>query len=404
MPPRRTGRSGRPLIRPQSDRVSMSDLTSPLGYKPPAGSRTARPVGLILASVVVAVAAMVVLWVVVVEDPLGGQPVAVAAIERAEGPVQREDVTVVGVKSGFGEILPQVGEEAEEPDAAIDSVEVPPDGIVPPRSTAILTAPDPDLVEETALGPLPKVSVTGLRPLDAYARPVPGFVGQSPRIALVVGGLGLSQTGTQEALASLPPDITLGFAPYGSSLDRWVQKARQNGHELLLQLPMEPYDYPDNDPGPHTLLTSLDKERNRERLHWLLGRLSLYVGVQTYMGARFTAETPALEAVMSELGTRGLLFVDEGSSSRSVAADVAKTRAVPFAKADILIDAIPSESDIASRLAQLEQIARSRGLAIGTASALPVTVREIANWARTLEARGITLVPISATQSLADRP
>ncbi|WP_181705005.1 divergent polysaccharide deacetylase family protein [Chthonobacter rhizosphaerae] len=379
----------------------MSDLTSPLGYKPPPLSRKTAPVGMILASVLVALAALVVLWVVVVDDPHGGEPVAVAEIEDGGGPVQREDVTVVGVKSGSGEILPSVSEPA--PEDAIETVDVPQDTpAAAPRTIA--TAPDPDLLEETAFGALPKVSASGLRPLDAYARPVPSFVGTAPKIAVVIGGLGLSQTGTQEALRLLPPDVTLGFAPYGSSLDRWVAKAREGGHELLLQIPMEPYDYPDNDPGPHTLLTTLDKERNRERLHWLLGRISLYVGVQTYMGARFTAEGPALEPVIAEIARRGLLFVDEGSSSRSTADQVAATRAAPFAKADLIIDAIPSEADITGRLTQLEQIARSRGFAVGTASALPVTVREVAEWARTLDARGITLVPISATQAMAARP
>ena len=33
-----------------------------------------------------------------------------------------------------------------------------------------------------------------------------------------------------------------------------VARAREAGHEVLLEVPMEPFDYPDNDPGPQTLL------------------------------------------------------------------------------------------------------------------------------------------------------
>ena len=126
-----------------------------------------------------------------------------------------------------------------------------------------------------------------------------------------------SQTSTQEALRVLAPDVTLAFAPYGSSLDRWTQRARTDGHELLLQIPMEPFDYPDNDPGPQTLLTSATSDVNVERLSSFLGRLTNYVGVVNYMGAKFTADDRALSPVVGELATRGLMYLDDGSSSRS---------------------------------------------------------------------------------------
>ncbi len=50
--------------------------------------------------------------------------------------------------------------------------------------------------------------------------------------------------------------------PYGADVERLVARARGEGHEILLQVPMEPFGYPDNDPGPQTLLTSLTPEQN----------------------------------------------------------------------------------------------------------------------------------------------
>ena len=55
--------------------------------------------------------------------------------------------------------------------------------------------------------------------------------------------------------------MTFAFTPYGAEVDSLATKARADGHELLLQAPMEPFDYPDNDPGPQTLLTSLTPSR-----------------------------------------------------------------------------------------------------------------------------------------------
>ena len=232
--------------------------------------------------------------------------------------------------------------------------------------------------------------------MDLYSAPISVNIKNAPQIAIVIGGLGLSQTGTQEALRKLPKQVTLAFAPYGGSLDRWMRRARSNGHELLLQLPLEPFDFPDNDPGPHTLLTSLSARHNIDRLHWLLGRLTNYIGVINYMGGRFTSSGEAMAPFLEEIGNRGLLYLDDGSSSRSVAQSVAHATRTPFLRGEVVIDASATGQDIDTRLLELESIARNEGSSIGVASALPVTVKRISQWAKTLESRGVVLVPVSA--------
>jgi hypothetical protein len=158
---------------------------------------------------------------------------------------------------------------------------------------------------------------------------------------------------------------------------------------------MEPFDYPDNDPGPQTLLTSLSGEQNVDRLQWLMSRMQGYVGVMTYMGARFTASEQALAPVLRETAKRGLIFVDDGSSARSVAGQVAGSHNLPFAKADLMVDAVPTPVEIDRALAQLEMMARDKGSVVGFATALPGTVARIAAWAKNLQGRGFVLAPIT---------
>lgn len=368
----------------------MNDLTNPLGFGG-SGSRKLRvPVGAIAAVITACLFAGLAVWLMVVNDPLGGEPYARAKIETSDTGYARADIATVGVKSGTGELLPPPSES--KPEAGV-TVEGPSDSEV---AVALPVEADAALIEASPFGPLPRVAVDGRRPADVYARPVPGFVGASPKIAIVVGDLGLSQTGTQQALSALPPEITLGFAPYGASLDRWTAKARQDGHELLLQVPLEPFDYPDNDPGENTLLVAKDARQNIENLHRVMGRLTTYVGVVNYMGARFTSEAAALDPVMQEIALRGLLYLDDGSSPRSVAEQSAGKFKTSFARADLVVDAMPTPNEIAGRLAQLEQIARTRGLAVGIASARPATLKALSAWTTSLDDRGITLVPISA--------
>ncbi len=184
--------------------------------------------------------------------------------------------------------------------------------------------------------------------------------------------------------------------PYGRSLASTVAAARTSGHEVLLELPLEPFDYPQNDPGPHTLLTGDTTRANLEKLFWLMARFGGYMGVLNNMGARFTASAADFSPIMEELGARGIGYVDDGSSNRSVAGQLAGINKVPYARAAAVIDANPTRESILAALASLESQAMESGGAIGIVSALPISVKTVADWAAELQAKGIALVPASA--------
>jgi polysaccharide deacetylase 2 family uncharacterized protein YibQ len=255
---------------------------------------------------------------------------------------------------------------------------------------------DTRLLDQSRHGAIPKIAPDGTRPSDVYARaPQPGKNPDGPRIAVIINGLGVGATGTGDALSKLPGPITLAFTPYGSDLENLVGRARADGHEILLQIPMEPFDYPDNDPGPQTLLTSLSPEQNVDRLYWLLSRFQGYVGITSFMGARFTASEPAISPVLREAAKRGLIYIDDGSSPRSLAGQIAGANKLPFAKADVVIDAAPTPAEIDKALARAEAMAKERGLITVAGSALPVTIDRVSKWVKAAQARGINFVPIT---------
>ena len=215
-------------------------------------------------------------------------------------------------------------------------------------------------------------------------------------MAIVISGLGIGASAIDHVLGKLPPSVTLAFPPYADGLERVVGRARGDGHEVLLQVPMEPFDYPDNDPGPQTLLTSLDASQNIDRLHWAMSRFQGYVGLANFMGARFVASEQALAPVLRETAKRGLIYLDDGSAQRSFASQIAGANNLAFARADVVIDSVPTAADIERALGRLETMARERGVAVGVAGALPIAIERIAKWAKAVEGRGVLLVPISA--------
>jgi polysaccharide deacetylase 2 family uncharacterized protein YibQ len=164
----------------------------------------------------------------------------------------------------------------------------------------------------------------------------------------------------------------------------------------MLQVPLEPFDYPQNDPGPHTLLVGQSARANLDRLYWLMSRIEGYTGVINHLGAKFTSASADFEPVMEELGLRGLAYVDDGTSNRSVARQLAMRSGAPFALVNMALDDNPSRGTILAQLERLEQMAREKNTAIGVITALPISVRTLVEWTQTLEDKGITLVPVSA--------
>jgi hypothetical protein len=255
---------------------------------------------------------------------------------------------------------------------------------------------DQRLLEKSRYGMIPAVAPDGLKPFTAYAGEADrARAAKMPVVAIVIGGLGVGAAKTTEAIMKLPPAVTLAFTPYGSDPARLAGQARAQRHEILLQVPMEPFDYPDNDPGPKTLLTTLGAEQNIDRLYWHLSRFQGYAGIANFMGSRFVVADAVMQPIIREAAKRGLGYLDDGSAPRSVAPALAAAQAMPFAKADLTIDAVPTATEIDRALATLEELAKQRGIAIGIASALPVSIERLGIWVKTLESHGIMLVPLT---------
>jgi polysaccharide deacetylase 2 family uncharacterized protein YibQ len=387
--------------------LASDELTRPLGLDPPRPAlRLPRlPAGLAVGMAVVAIAAGSA-YLALPADPLAGVPHAIVPIVARRSAAEPPQAAPAGVHEVATEVARRTGVDVES--ASGVSV-VRGDGTSAPQSLVITIpddpgtirlkpAPDPRLLEQGRHGPLPRIGRDGSRAAVVYARPagaLPGGVKPAARIALVVSGLGLSDAVTADALAKLPPTTTLAFAPYGRDLEAQVARARARGHEVLLQVPMEPFDYPANDPGPHTLTAAAKPQDNLDKLHWVMARFPGYVGVVNFMGAKLTADEPALTALLREIGGRGLGFIDDGSSPRSLAAKVGPSVRTPTARADAVLDGVARADAIDKELARLETLARERGYALATASALPVTLDRLARWATGLEAKGILLVPAS---------
>jgi polysaccharide deacetylase 2 family uncharacterized protein YibQ len=390
---------------------TADELSTPLGKKTERQKRRFRLPFSAMQALAVLLGLFLVAFLTIAlftDNPLGGEPVAHIAL-RKQAP---DDNHAAAAPTPAGHAEPAAKAAHKEAPSGDSKTVTIIDGSSGKRQevaigdgadkTATEAAPtgamagiDPRLLEKTRYGMIPVVA-DGLKPFTVYAAEADrAKAAKMPVVAIVIGGLGVGAAKTADAIMKLPPAVTLAFTPYGADPAKLTERARAQRHEILLQIPMEPFDYPDNDPGPQTLLTSLPPEQNIDRLYWHLSRFQGYAGIANFMGARFVATDAVMQPIIREAAKRGLGYLDDGATPRSVASSQAAGQSMPFARADLAIDAVPTSAEIDRTLIKLETIARERGLAVGLASALPISIERIAAWIKTLDSRGIMLVPLT---------
>lgn len=391
---------------------TADDLSAPLGQDKPRRKRRLRLPFTAMQALAVLLGLFLVTFAgfaIFNKDPLGGEPIARIAIREPKateekpapaghGQESRQESKEAPKQSASGEhktVTIIDGSSGARHDVVVGNNGAADKGEAASAPPPVMAGIDPKLLEKSRYGMIP-VAAEGLKPFNVYAADTDrAKAAKMPVVAIVIGGLGVGAAKTTDAIMKLPPAVTLAFTPYGSDPGKLAERARAQRHEIFLQIPMEPYDFPDNDPGPQTLLTSLSTDQNMDRLYWHLSRMQGYAGITNFMGARFIATDAAMQPIIREAAKRGLGFFDDGSSPRSIAPQAAASQAMPFGKGDIAIDVVPTPAEIDRALNKLESAARERGAAVGTASALPVSIERIGAWIRTLSDRGILLVPLT---------
>jgi polysaccharide deacetylase 2 family uncharacterized protein YibQ len=213
-----------------------------------------------------------------------------------------------------------------------------------------------------------------------------------PRIALLVGGIGISLADSTAAIARLPASVSLAVPPQAGNLERVLPLIQTHGHEYLLSVPMEPVSFPLDDPdSTQALMLSLTEQENDVRLRAILSRAPGYVGLTNVFGpldGGRLMETPDLfDVVQRAVAKRGLFFLEAGDQKLQVAGR----------QADLILDDAPfTDATLAARLDELAHIALDKGSAVGIITLpRPVTLDRAVAWSQGLARKGIDLVPVS---------
>ncbi len=285
-------------------------------------------------------------------------------------------------------------EEVAQAEAADASAPSPEESLPPPNvKTPLNGALDSSLSETVkGVGSLPKISDSGMESWRYYGKPDMSDKSK-PVVAIVVTGLGLNHKTTGKALL-LPEEVSLSFSPYARQLQQQMTRARAYGHEVWLDLPLEPENYPATDAGPLTLFHEMKEEERAARFHSLLATATTYTGLVGTASEIFSDYAP-MHDIAKEIKSRGILLLlrakrYENSETADHVFYINRT-----------LDALAEGNGPTSAqlLVELEASAKEYGYAIGALSDAPQVFTQLSEWTGTLEGKGLQLVPVTAITS-----
>lgn len=320
-------------------------------------------------------------------------------------------VDVVDIKLGSGQITSasdadqkSLSDAARNPSKAIQQKMADDPGLTPPPALPSdgikINAISLDLLEDsTTHGSVPKISADGRAPWQFYDRPFP-LEDNRPRLAIIIKDMGLSAVGTKAAISVLPGTVTFAYSPYADDLAKVMQEARDNGHETLLEMPLEVPPGSTMDVGSETISTTQTSSVNQDNFIKLLSKTPGSVGVITTGGQRLVNNEAMLRPLMQNLMSRGLLMVDDTQQAETLSPLIAEQLKSPWARSLFTLDAVMSQEALDLAMGKAVQMARQNGRAVVVASSSPLARATIANWVRRLEREGVALAPISAVVTL----
>ena len=214
------------------------------------------------------------------------------------------------------------------------------------------------------------------------------------KIAIIVDDIGYDMVPLKKLLKIDAP-ITFSVLPHCIHSIDAAERLHRAGREILLHLPMEPYDFPDKDPGAGALFSWMNEEEIRRQIREDIEAVPYVSGVNNHMGSRFMENKEKLNIVFNQISEDGLFFVDSLTTRHSKGKELAEKIGLRFTSRDIFIDNNQDFTIILQNFMNpLKKRNRWRTLII-IGHPYPSTISALKEAVPKIKAEGIDIVPVS---------
>ena len=214
-----------------------------------------------------------------------------------------------------------------------------------------------------------------------------------PLVAIIIDDLGYDKK-IAIKFSKLNAVLTFSILPHSPFQKTIAHLSREKGFDIMLHLPMEPVEYPDVNPGPGTLLTSMTPDQLTRQLENDLDAVPFIKGVNNHMGSKMTAASSQMYQIFTILKKRGLDFVDSRTTVETLCKPSARLFQIPFAQRDVFLDHVATVEFIRKQLNELVRIAQHNGYAVGIGHPHSLTYQVLREMLPELQKK-VRLVPAS---------
>ena len=227
-----------------------------------------------------------------------------------------------------------------------------------------------------------------LAPMTSFAAaPAPAYV------AIIIDDIG-NNLASGERAVRLPLPLTYAMLPHSPFAALLAQIAHQQGKEVMLHMPMA--NLGGAPLGPGALTVGQSRSEFIAAIDAAINQIPFIRGVNNHMGSQLTQQPQQMSWLMTEIKFRNLYFIDSRTTPMTVAATLARERHVHSSSRDVFLDNEQSFESIDRAFKTLLAKAKRDGTAIGIGHPYPATLDYLARVAPSLNARNITLLPVSA--------
>ena len=263
----------------------------------------------------------------------------------------------------------------------------------PSKSTDATKTSLPDKQGIAKKSPTFEIYPTKEIPALKKAEKVPVPPKKLPLVAIIIDDLGYHKK-LATKLSKLDAVLTFSILPYSPFQKSIARLSRDKGFGIMLHLPMEPVEYPDVNPGPGTLLTSMTPDELTRQLEKALDEVPFISGVNNHMGSKMTAESSQMYQIFSILKKRNLYFIDSRTTIKTLCKPSARLFQIPFAQRDVFLDHKVEVEFIRKQIKELVRIAQRNGYAVGIGHPHSLTYKVLQEMLPDIQKK-VRLVPAS---------
>jgi len=208
------------------------------------------------------------------------------------------------------------------------------------------------------------------------------------KLAIVIDDFGYRPQQENQVLA-LPANVSVAVLPNAPHAKEMAIKAHNQGHEVLIHLPMAPLSKQPLEKD--TLRPEMSSSEIERIIRDAVNKVPYAVGLNNHMGSAMTSNLFGMQKVMQALEQYNLYFLDSMTIGNSQAMRAANGTKVKVIKRKVFLDDSQKEADIRAQFNRAIQVARRDGSAIAIGHPHPSTVRVLQQMVYNLPA-DITLV------------